>query len=105
MLKFDPDEDDEDGPAHSTPHKSHTGGDSTLSTPPQDGTPHGARVTPLTPMSTGDPLSSPVTPNPAERGNFPYTQQDTRVSSVLSCSLSTFPSFLTVFCSTQYFID
>lgn len=81
MLKFDPDEDEEDAPAHpgnvsaTTPQKSS-----------QESTPQSLKVVhnlANTPSAAQDQLSTPVmmnTPNPAERGNFPYTQQDTRVS-------------------------
>lgn len=89
MLKYDPDEDDDDAPPQSqtphTPHTPHHGSGHTPSATPD--TPHGAlKVTyNLSNTPTGtlqDSLSSPpnATPNPAERGNFPYTQQDTRVS-------------------------
>lgn len=78
MLKFDPDEDDEDGPpSQSTPTNQTTVNVSQDSTPTKTA---GYNCSNMTPGGQ-DLLSSPVnvTPNPAERGNFPYTQQDTRV--------------------------
>ena len=86
MLKFDPDEDDEDAPQQQTPHTPHhASGNSTAATP--DSTPQGGlKVTynlsnTNTPSGYQEAYVSPAnaTPNPAERGNFPYTQQDTRV--------------------------
>lgn len=77
MLKFDPDEDDEDGTQSQSTQAVHQGNGAPSATSSQD-----AGYNCPNAFQTGQDSLSPVnaTPNPTERGSFPYTQQDTRVS-------------------------
>lgn len=79
MLKFDPDEDDEDGTQSQATSGSQQGAQHATSS--HDNTPTKTGYNCPNALPPGQDSLSPLnaTPNPAERGNFPYTQQDTRV--------------------------
>lgn len=82
MLKFDPDDEDDDEGGNRSQSQS-----TPVAHPQGNGAPpatssHDSSFSSPTALLPGQDIMSPVhtTPNPAERGNFPYTQQDTRVS-------------------------